>query len=87
LLELLPWPSRSPDLNIIENCWSMLSEIIYDGRQFDNVKDLWQAIDNAVTHVNVEKMGSPKIIRINSTAFDGVCQGGRWSDPLFKLSA
>jgi len=54
-VQLLPWPSRSPDLNIIENCWSLLSEIIYDGRQFENVKDLWQAIDKAVTYINVEK--------------------------------
>ena len=25
-VELLDWPSRSPDLNIIENCWSMMSQ-------------------------------------------------------------
>jgi len=52
-IELLDWPSRSPDLNIIENCWSMMSRRIYDGRQFLNKDEPWRAIDSAVTEINV----------------------------------
>lgn len=51
-VELLPWPSRSPDLNIIENIWSMLSNIVYDGRQFEKESELWAAIDAATTDLN-----------------------------------
>jgi len=54
-VDLLPWPSRSPDLNIIENCWSMIAGMVYDGRQFENTRDLWRAIDEAVTEINVGK--------------------------------
>lgn len=31
-LVTMEWPSLSPDMNIIENCWSMISEKVYDGR-------------------------------------------------------
>lgn len=57
-IELLPWPSRSPDLNIIENCWSMISQRVYDGPQFSNTDDLWTAIDAAVTDLNVNHRDS-----------------------------
>lgn len=54
-VELLAWPSRSPDLNIIENCWSVIAHEVYDGRQFASEKDLWPAIDRAVSHINAHK--------------------------------
>lgn len=54
-VELLPWPSRSPDLNIIENVWSMLARIVYDNRQYANSDDLWSAIDAAATEININQ--------------------------------
>lgn len=54
-VQLLDWPSRSPDLNIIENCWSMIAHEVYDGQQFSSVADLWDAIDRAVSHINAYK--------------------------------
>lgn len=56
-VELLDWPSRSPDLNIIENCWSLLSQRVYDGKQFGSKAELWDAIDSAVTDINVNCRG------------------------------
>ncbi len=42
---LLEWPSRSPDLNPIENLWGILVRRVYvNGRQFENVQSLKEAI-------------------------------------------
>ena len=43
-IDVLPWPSRSPDTNPIENAWSELSRAVYGGgRQFNHVEDLRKA--------------------------------------------
>lgn len=54
-VELLPWVPRSPDLDIIENVWAMLSHVIYDGRQYSSKDELWRAIDAAVADLNAHK--------------------------------
>lgn len=44
-INVLPWPSRSPDLNPIENLWGILAREVYrNGRQFTCVEDLKNAI-------------------------------------------
>lgn len=47
-IHLLPWPSRSPDLNPIENIWAYITNKI---RSVDfrpaSVEELQQAIENA----------------------------------------
>lgn len=55
---LLEWPAVSPDLNPVENLWSILSQQVYkNGRQFDTLKDLkeaikeeWAKIDDSTLH-------------------------------------
>lgn len=54
-VKILKWPSRSPDLNPIENIWKMLSDIVYDGPQFKNVSELREAVQKAVDYLNQNK--------------------------------
>jgi len=61
-VRVLDWPARSPDLNLIENVWSILSSIVYDGRQFSSKEELWNAIDSAVSKINTDHRES--LIRI-----------------------
>ncbi|KAG9510934.1 hypothetical protein GZH46_00513 [Fragariocoptes setiger] len=55
---MLEWASRSPDLNIIENCWSMIANKVYDGPQFNNKQEIWNAIDAAVCDINANNRDS-----------------------------
>lgn len=44
-ITVVDWPSRSPDLNPIENVWGIMVRRIYaENRQYQNVNELKQAI-------------------------------------------
>ena len=33
VIKIIEWPAKSPDLNIVEDIWKMLSNVVYDGPQ------------------------------------------------------
>ncbi|CAH1366197.1 unnamed protein product [Tenebrio molitor] len=45
-IRVLPWPSRSPDLNPIENMWALMTRKMNTGNHFrpQNVEELWDRI-------------------------------------------
>lgn len=54
-VKLLSFPARSPDLNIIENIWKMIQDMVYRDRQFENKHQLKLAIVEAVRRIQDEK--------------------------------
>lgn len=54
-LKILDWPSKSPDLNIVEDVWSMLSNKVYDGPSFRNNAELLKKLDTVIFDFNQNK--------------------------------
>jgi len=59
------WPSFSPDLNIQENVWKMISDIVFDQKQYENFENLWLAIKESVNKINSTKKETVKSIYDN----------------------
>ena len=46
-IKIIDWPSKSPDLNLIENLWSMMDKYIHSHLGPQNRKELQAAIPKA----------------------------------------
>ena len=69
---LLNWPAYSPDLNIIENVWSILSKIVYKNGFPKNVKLLKKRIMEATMEINETKREC--IINLYSSIRKRLCE-------------
>ena len=47
-VQVLPWPSKSPDINLIEHIWGILKDRVYDGTKIFNKKQLKDRIISAI---------------------------------------
>lgn len=54
-IQTIQWPSRSPDLNIVEDVWKIISDMVYDGPQFNNLRELQLRITETIHVINNEK--------------------------------
>ena len=52
---VLPWAPYSPDINLIENVWSILSDDIYSHGIMKNIKELKINLKEAVKRFNENK--------------------------------
>lgn len=53
------WPSKSPDMNIIENMWSLLARKVYEGcRQYHNKAELMDGIKMAWQNISQDQIQS-----------------------------
>lgn len=56
-INVLEWPSLSPDLNPMENVWGLLARRVYaNGRQFFSVEDLKKAIKVEWSNLSFEEL-------------------------------
>ena len=51
-IRVLEWPPYSPDLNIIENVWGMVSNEVYkEGREYQSADELWESVSEAFLRI------------------------------------
>lgn len=51
-IQVVKWPANSPDINIVEDIWEMISNKVYDGSQFLNRSDLVEKIEKSIYSIN-----------------------------------
>ena len=53
-IPVLQWPTRSPDMNPIENMWGELTRLVYaNGKQYQNVLELQNGINSALGKIDI----------------------------------
>ena len=54
---IMEWPPYSPDLNPIENMWSIIKRKVYaSGKQFSSKDELWNVIKGAAKDISADEI-------------------------------
>ena len=53
-INVIKWSSRSPDLNIVENIWNIISSRVYNGSQFESNEELTKKVISTINDINTE---------------------------------
>ena len=54
---VMEWPPYSPDLNLIDNMWSIIKHKVYaNGKQFSSKNELWNAIQSAANDISADEI-------------------------------
>ena len=51
-ISVLERPAKTPDLNIIEDCWKTIKDLVYDGYRFQNKAELVETMTNVIFNLN-----------------------------------
>lgn len=77
---LMIWPPSSPDLNPIENLWSIIKREIYaDGKQYSSKNDLWKVIKDSAASIprsTIRKLTES----VNERLFETIRRHGSYVD-------
>ena len=75
---LMVRPPNSPDLNPIENLWSIIKRIVYsDGKQFSSKVELWESIQVAGKAIDASTIAN-LTNSVNERIFEVIKRKGRF---------
>jgi len=75
-VRVLDWPSRSPDLNPIENLWGIMVRDVYaHGRQYNTLRELKTAIQAAWAKLSLDTLRN-LINSMKNRVFEVILNGG-----------
>ena len=49
---VIKWPTKILDLNIVKDCWKTISDLVYDGYEFQNKAEYSEKITNVIFNLN-----------------------------------
>jgi len=70
-ISVLEWPPKSPDLNIVEDCWKTISDLVYDGKQFTCKDELVHKITAVINHLYRSKR--EKVVDLHNVIRSRLC--------------
>ena len=51
-IKVLSWPSRSPELNTVEDIWKIISDQVYTGPQFVSIHQFSGKVKSVIDSIN-----------------------------------